>query len=184
MVLHMKLYDDLGAVYNSSEQVSKTTLTLKSSKSCSSGTELGGSLARPLPSDNSLAGQLLSLPVSSTYVLVLSPKLLRLHSFKSMSSTSAVPPPIGIQLFSTHVALDPALSIYRRFATPNTRNLIYLQSELSSLEARLLQLDAGADDVTRGNDVWAMPRSWLAMRNAGLKGEKDGGEEEAENGEM
>ncbi|KAF8222358.1 hypothetical protein L208DRAFT_1413588 [Tricholoma matsutake] len=91
-----------------------------------------------------------------------------------MTSTPHRLPPIGIQNFSSHIALDPTLSIYRRFATLNARNLLYLQSELASLEARLVLLDQRADDITKGNDIWAMPRSWRAMRKAGLKAELDG----------
>jgi hypothetical protein len=81
-----------------------------------------------------------------------------------MASTPHRLPPIGIQDFSSHIALDPTLSIYRRFATLNARNLLYLQSELASLEARLVLLDQRADDVTKGNDIWAMPRSWRAIK--------------------
>jgi hypothetical protein len=56
-----------------------------------------------------------------------------------MASTPRRSPSVGIQEFSTRIALDPTLSIYRRFATLNARNLLYLQSELASLEARIVE---------------------------------------------
>jgi hypothetical protein len=102
-----------------------------------------------------------------------------------MASTPRRPSPIGFQHFSSHIALDPTLSIYRRFATLGARNLLYLQSELASLEARLVLLDERANNVTKGNDIWAMPRSWRAMRNAGLKAEAEGDRSNSDtNGEM
>lgn len=44
---------------------------------------------------------------------------------------------------------------------------MYLQSELVELEARLEQLDEEANDRAKGNDVWAQPRSWRAMKRRG-----------------
>jgi hypothetical protein len=55
-------------------------------------------------------------------------------------------------------------------ATLNAQNILYPQSDLASLEERLLHLDAWADLRGReewGNDIWALPRSWRAMRRAG-----------------
>ena len=92
-----------------------------------------------------------------------------------MSSLSRAdpPPPVGYHRLSTYIASDPTLSVYRSFTALNTRNLLYLQSELASLEARLLRLDANANDMTQGNDVWSLPRCWDAIRKAGLNANID-----------
>jgi hypothetical protein len=77
--------------------------------------------------------------------------------------------PLGVQLFAATISKDPTLSIYRRFATLNARNIIYLQSEIADLEKRLLQLDATANAETASLEAWSIPRSWNAMRRAGMK---------------
>ena len=59
---------------------------------------------------------------------------------------------------------------YRRFGALNGRNLLYLQSELREIESQLHDLDADANDISKGNDVWSTPRSWYALNRAG--GEK------------
>lgn len=100
----------------------------------------------------------------------------------SMTSPFGSSPPIGTHLFASHIVQDSSLSVFRQFAVLNARNLLYLQSELASLEAKILQLDERANDMTKGNDTWATPRSWRAMRNAGLKAESEASE--GENGEM
>lgn len=77
--------------------------------------------------------------------------------------------PLGTHLYATLISHDPDLSVFRRFSALNVRNILYLQSELGALEAHLLRLDAQANDISKGNDVWAMPRSWRAVKKAGLK---------------
>jgi hypothetical protein len=100
-------------------------------------------------------------------------------------------PLIGFQQLSAYISSDPSLSIFRKFATLNARNILYLQSELATLEERLLHLDAWADRKGReggmGNDIWALPRSWRAMRRAGERHDEkektltgDGGSESDE----
>jgi len=64
------------------------------------------------------------------------------------------------------VNYDRDLAQYRRFGVLNARNLLYLQSELMSLETRLGELDAEANNLTRGNAVWSIPRSWHALAKA------------------
>jgi hypothetical protein len=82
-----------------------------------------------------------------------------------MASTSRPPSPVGNYRLSTQIASDFTLSIYRSFTALNARNLLYLQTELASLEDRLLRLDNRANDMTKGVHQWSLPRSWRAMRD-------------------
>ena len=81
-----------------------------------------------------------------------------------MASSSDLPQPVATHLLSTYIASDPTLNVYRSFAALNARNILYLQTELASLEKQLLRLDAVANDKTKGINVWSLPRSWHAMR--------------------
>ena len=64
---------------------------------------------------------------------------------------------------------DRDLALYRRFGALNARNLLYLQSELMTLENRLKKLDESANDISKGAEAWSSPRSWFYL-------EKQGGE--------
>lgn len=69
---------------------------------------------------------------------------------------------------------DASLSIYRQFAALNTRNLLYLQTELADLEERIHKMDVWCDDrKDLGNDVWSIPRNWRNMRKAGKETDLD-----------
>ena len=72
---------------------------------------------------------------------------------------------IGYGAVAATMASDRDLSIFRRFGMLNTRNLLYLQSDLMSLETRLQELDAQADDVKKGNATWSIPRSWYYLEH-------------------
>ena len=76
--------------------------------------------------------------------------------------------PTGFHLYSSHIARDTSLSVYRKFAVLNTRNLLYLQSELAELEVQLQRLDARSNGERVDNDIWAISRSWRKMRDAGV----------------
>lgn len=76
--------------------------------------------------------------------------------------------PTGFHLYSSHIARDTSLSIYRKFAVLNTRNILYFQSELADLEVQLQQLDAEGNGEEVDNDVWAISRNWRKMRDAGV----------------
>jgi len=52
-----------------------------------------------------------------------------------MTILSAREYPEGHADFSAYIAIDPDLEIFRRFTKLSARNLLYLQSELASLEA-------------------------------------------------
>jgi hypothetical protein len=52
-----------------------------------------------------------------------------------MTTLSAREYPEGHADFSAYIAIDPDLEIFRRFTKLSARNLLYLQSELASLEA-------------------------------------------------
>ena len=43
----------------------------------------------------------------------------------------------GYDKFASFIAVDRGLSIYRRFASLNAKNILYLQAELVNLEAEL-----------------------------------------------
>lgn len=47
----------------------------------------------------------------------------------------------GFADFSHYISSDETLSIYRRFGTLASRNLVYLQAELQHLELKLKELD-------------------------------------------
>ena len=74
----------------------------------------------------------------------------------------------GFHLYSSHIARDTSLSVYRKFAVLNTRNILYLQSELADLEVQLQRLDAKGNGEEVDNDIWAISRSWRKMRDAGI----------------
>ena len=76
--------------------------------------------------------------------------------------------PTGFHLYSSHIARDTSLSVYRKFAVLNTRNILYLQSELADLEVQLQRLDAKGNGEEVDNDIWAISRSWRKMRDAGV----------------
>ena len=76
--------------------------------------------------------------------------------------------PTGFHLYSSHIARDTALSAYRKFAVLNTRNILYLQSELADLEVQLQQLDTKTNSEEVDNYIWAISRSWREMRDAGV----------------
>ena len=77
------------------------------------------------------------------------------------------PNTVGYERFATYISADASLQIYRRFATLNSRNLLYLQCALADLEDRMRRCSALLDDQTRGVNVWSIPRSWKAMKRAG-----------------
>ena len=76
--------------------------------------------------------------------------------------------PTGFHLYSSHIARDTSLGVYRKFAVLNTRNILYLQSELADLEVQLQRLDAKGNGKELDNDIWAISRSWRKMRDAGI----------------
>ena len=76
--------------------------------------------------------------------------------------------PTGFHLYSSNIARDTSLSVYRKFAVLNTRNILYLQSELADLEIQLQRLDAKGNDEEVNDDIRAISRSWQKMHNAGL----------------
>jgi hypothetical protein len=71
--------------------------------------------------------------------------------------------PVGYGLVASCIDSDNDLAMYRRFGVLNTRNLLYLQSELMALEEQLKQLDTASNDRTKGVDVWSIPRSWYHL---------------------
>jgi len=76
---------------------------------------------------------------------------------------SILPPlPVGNHHLATQIAYDSTLSIHRSFSILNTLNILYLQTELASLEDRLLRLENRAN---RGLNEYSLPRSWRAMRS-------------------
>lgn len=64
--------------------------------------------------------------------------------------------------FADFIATDDELPIFRRFDRLNARNLLYLQSELIALEARLQTLD-GEDDKDGSMDVMLSAKCWETL---------------------
>ncbi|RYC61997.1 hypothetical protein CHU98_g4211 [Xylaria longipes] len=71
--------------------------------------------------------------------------------------------PIGYGAIADAMGADDDLLMFRRFASLNARNLLYLQAELSHLESRLLALDLTLDKFSKGLAGWEVPRSWDKM---------------------
>ena len=76
--------------------------------------------------------------------------------------------PTGFHLYSSHIARDTSLSIYKRFSVLNTRNILYLQSELAYLEVQLQRLDAKGNGEDVDNDTWAISRNWRKLHDVGV----------------
>ncbi|KAL9121804.1 MAG: hypothetical protein Q9187_001641 [Circinaria calcarea] len=85
---------------------------------------------------------------------------------------------IGYAQLSQTLALDNDLSMFRRFGALNIRNILYLQSELQTLERKLTNLDGDANDITKGIAVWSQPRSWYwamaSQSTTNARGESEG----------
>lgn len=71
---------------------------------------------------------------------------------------------VGYGAVAATMASDRDLSIFRGFIALNTRNALYLQSEIMSLEMRLQELDTEANDMNKGNSTWSTPRSWFYLQ--------------------
>ncbi|MCJ1355199.1 MAG: hypothetical protein MMC33_005190 [Icmadophila ericetorum] len=76
------------------------------------------------------------------------------------------PVPVGYGAVASCMNCDRDLALYRRFGALNSRNLLYMQSELMSMETRLQELDAEANDISKGNETWSVPRSWYYLEKA------------------
>ena len=85
---------------------------------------------------------------------------------------------IGYAKLSQSVTLDNDLSMFRRFGALNIRNILYLQSELQTLELKLSNLDKDNNDIMKGNAVWGQSRSWYWASKS--QGAQDAGGEHEE----
>jgi len=92
-----------------------------------------------------------------------------------MSKMSVTDEAFGYERLTKTLALDDDLSMFRRFAALNIRNILYLQSELQSLELKLHHVDNESNDISKGNAVWGQPRSWYWASR--VQGVPDSGEE-------
>ena len=71
--------------------------------------------------------------------------------------------------FASFINSDPELLIFRRFGHINVRNLLYLQSELISLEARLKECDE--QDAADGTmDVMLSSKCWETLETRAAEG--------------
>jgi hypothetical protein len=57
----------------------------------------------------------------------------------------------GFADFSHYIASDDSLSVYRRFGSLGSRNILYLQAELQFLEQQLEELDDADRELIQGN---------------------------------
>lgn len=111
---------------------------------------IGGSTIKFGPSNNNP-----SLQTGDTL-----PLRFELDSFGFLSKMSVPDKTFGYGRLAKTLALDHDLSMFRRFAALNIRNILYLQSELQSLELKLHDIDNDANDISKGNAIWGQPRSW------------------------
>src|SRR5436190_10730955 len=84
-----------------------------------------------------------------------------------MSLPTSSDDPIGYGAIATAMSGNCDLSIYRRFGVLNSRNLLYLQSEVMALETQLQELDAATNDMQKGNSSWSIPWLWYYLERAG-----------------
>ena len=83
----------------------------------------------------------------------------------SAPTAAAASAAFGYDAIATCINYDRDLAQFRRFGVLNARNLLYLQSELISLETHLASLDEQCNDFSKGIGVWSLPRSWHAIEN-------------------
>jgi hypothetical protein len=57
----------------------------------------------------------------------------------------------GFADFSHYIASDDSLSVYRRFGSLGSRNILYMQAELQFLEQQLEELDDADRELVQGN---------------------------------
>lgn len=92
-----------------------------------------------------------------------------------MASTSPLPSLHSHRTFGEFVCSDPELLLFRRFDVLNARALLYMQSELICLEARLREFDEG--DEKNGSLEAMMPavcfETILSRSSAGDQHEAD-----------
>lgn len=71
---------------------------------------------------------------------------------------------VGYGAIALGMAGDADLAIYRSFLVLSTRNLLYMQSEIATLESQLQDFDAECNDQSKGIEIWSIPRSWSALQ--------------------
>lgn len=91
------------------------------------------------------------------------------NPIKNMATSSTREYLEGHADFSAYIAVDPDLQIFRRFTRLTARNLLYLQSELASLETWFDEFDredeqrllVASDDEQK--DIWLRNRNWETL---------------------
>ena len=74
--------------------------------------------------------------------------------------------------FAEFIASDEELLVFRRFDRLNARNLLYLQSELVALEARLKEFDD--EDIADGSmDVMLSAKCWETFETRALENPRE-----------
>lgn len=76
---------------------------------------------------------------------------------------------LGYGTFADFIASDPELSIYRSFLKLSSRNLLYQQSEILSLEHKFSELDAD-DEKTQNLDEILSAKCWESMQTRASEG--------------
>lgn len=86
--------------------------------------------------------------------------------------------------FSAYIAIDPDLEIFRRFTRLSARNILYLQSELTSLEAWFDDFDREDEQrmlvasQSEKMDIWLRNRNWESF--VGMAADNNAGSSEEE----
>lgn len=71
----------------------------------------------------------------------------------------------GYPSFAQFIATDSDAAIYRKYAHLSARNLLYLQSELNELEARIQKLDREDAKDINNEDAQKVAREWAHYSN-------------------
>ncbi|KXH56614.1 hypothetical protein CNYM01_10717 [Colletotrichum nymphaeae SA-01] len=71
-----------------------------------------------------------------------------------------IPRQLGYGVVADAMSASQDLMIFRRFGCLNSRNLLYMQTELAYLESKIIILDQSLSDISKGLTSWQVPRSW------------------------
>lgn len=78
----------------------------------------------------------------------------------------------GYPKLACHIGKYPEHSIYRRFGSLNSQNLLYLQAELTHLEVKLRRLEAADLASTEGNRS-QYSKDWHWLNSSSPEGDSE-----------
>ena len=125
---------------------------------------LGISKRRCLPNE----GLARTRPFYPTLVLVETMSaIIEMHDGAVESTETAPKNPLtdlvaGYPKLAGHMEIEPEAAIFRRFGALNARNLLYMQSELCSLEKKLIEREKQDNRVPGYKSKFALDWYWLS----------------------